>query len=72
MNIKDYVKLFNKPFEIIKSDYETEFSLLYEEEKEWLGNLENKIHLLKNKKDEIIIKKVIEHHKGDYVFTHNI
>ena len=51
MNIKDYVKKFNLSFDNLKSEHEEDFNSLYEEEKEWLGNLENKVHLLKNEKD---------------------
>ena len=47
MNIRDYVKIFNQPYEVIKSNYSEDFKQLFVEESEWLGNLENKIHLLK-------------------------
>ena len=60
MNIRDYVKIFNQPYEVIKSNYSEDFKQLFVEESEWLGNLENKIHLLKNKKDELLIRNVIK------------
>ena len=68
MNIKEYVKTFNKSYEIIKSSYSIDFERLYTEESEWLGNLENKIHLLKNKDDVFIIENVIKKLKSSADF----
>ena len=50
MDIKEYIKKFNLPFDKIKTDYASDFDALYQDEKEWLSNLEDKIHLLKNDK----------------------
>jgi len=69
MDIKDYVKQYNIPFDKVKPEFKEEFDLLYSSEKEWLENLEDKIHLLKNKDSEGAIKKVIQVLKGPESFT---
>ena len=58
MDIKEYIKKFNLPFDKIKTDYASDFDALYQDEKEWLSNLEDKIHLLKNDKSEQSIREV--------------
>lgn len=60
MDIKDYVKKYNFPFDKVKTDFKEDFDSLYPTEKDWLENLEDKIHLLKNKDSEDAIKKVIQ------------
>ncbi len=52
MNIKDYVKKYNFPYDKVKSDFDTDFNLLYESEKKWLGNLEDKLDFLEKTKKE--------------------
>lgn len=69
MDIKDYVKKFNLSFENLKSEYEQDFNSLYEQEKEWLGNLEDKVHLLKNEKNQAELNAVIEKLKTTDSFT---
>jgi hypothetical protein len=60
MDIEEYIKKYNLPFEKIKTDYALDFDALYQDEKEWLSNLEDKIHLLKNDKSEQSIREVIK------------
>jgi len=69
MDIKDYVKKYNLPFDKVKTDFKEDFDSLYSTEKEWLENLEDKIHLLKNKDSEDAIKQVIQILKGSESFT---
>jgi|GEM_PF-1407790 len=64
MDIKDYVRIYNFPFDKVKTDFREDFESLYSDEKEWLGNLEDKIHLLKNNESEVAIKQVIQKLKG--------
>lgn len=64
MDIKDYVKKYNFPFDKVKTDFKEDFDSLYSTEKDWLENLEDKIHLLKNKDSEDAIKQVIQKLKG--------
>jgi 5-methylcytosine-specific restriction protein B len=69
MYIKDYIKKYNLPFDKVKTDFKEDFDSLYSDTKEWLENLEDKIHLLKNKDSEDVIKQVIEILKGTESFT---
>lgn len=69
MDIKDYIKKYNLPFDKVKTDFKEDFDSLYSSEKEWLENLEDKIHLLKNKDSEDAIKQVIQILKGTESFT---
>ena len=69
MDIKDYVKKYNLPFDKVKTDFKEDFDSLYSTEKDWLENLEDKIHLLKNKDSEDAIKKVIQKLKGKEDFN---
>jgi hypothetical protein len=69
MDIKDYVKQYNFPFDKVKTDFKEDFDSLYSTEKDWLENLEDKIHLLKNKDSEDAIKKVIQKLKGKEDFN---
>jgi hypothetical protein len=69
MEIKDYVKKYNLPFDEVKTDFKEDFDSLYSTEKEWLENLEDKIHLLKNKVSEDAIKQVIQKLKETESFT---
>ena len=64
MDIKDYVKKYNLPFDKVKTDFKEDFDSLYSTEKDWLENLEDKIHLLKNKNSEDAIKQVLQKLKG--------
>jgi hypothetical protein len=69
MDIKDYVKKYNFPFEKVKTDFKEDFDALYSTEKDWLENLEDKIHLLKNKDSEDAVKQVIQKLKGKEDFN---
>lgn len=71
MDIKDYVKKYNLPFDKVKSEYDVEFDSLYESEKEWLQNLEDKVHLLKNEKDQVQVTDVINKLKSTEFFNEN-
>lgn len=64
MNIKDYVKKYNLPFDRVKTDFKEDFDSLYSTEKDWLENLEDKIYLLKNKESKDAIEQVIQKLKG--------
>mgnify|MGYP000561850414 CR=1 FL=1 len=68
MDIKEYIKKYNLPFDKIKTDYALDFDALYQDEKEWLSNLEDKIHLLKNDKSEQSIREVIKKLKNNQTF----
>ena len=68
MDIKEYIKKYNLPFDKIKTDYALDFDALYKDEKEWLSNLEDKIHLLKNDKSEQSIREVIKKLKNNQAF----
>ena len=41
MDIKNYDKACNLPFEKVKDDFSDDFDTLFQEQKEWLGNLED-------------------------------
>lgn len=69
MDIKDYVKKYNFPFDKVKTDFKEDFDALYSTEKDWLENLEDKIHLLKNKDSEDAVKQVIQNLKGKEDFN---
>lgn len=71
MNIKDYVKKYNLPFDSVKSEFNDDFNSLYESEKEWLKNLEDKVHLLKNEKNQSQITDVINKLKSTESFNEN-
>lgn len=71
MDIKDYVKKYNLPFDKVKSEYDVDFNALYESEKEWLENLEDKVHLLKNEKDQAQVTDVINKLKSTESFNEN-
>ena len=71
MDIKDYVKIYNLPFDQVKTEFDKDFKSLYESEKEWLENLENKVHLLKNEKNEEAVQQVIQKLKGNNLFQEN-
>lgn len=60
MDIKDYVKNYAIPFEKLKSDFDSDFKYLYNHEKEWLGNIEEKLHLLKKEENKTAIEDVIK------------
>jgi hypothetical protein len=69
MDIKDYVKKYNFPFDKVKTDFKEDYDSLYSTEQYWLENLENKIHLLNNKDDEDALKIIIQKLKGTDSFT---
>jgi len=71
MDIKDYVNKYNLPFDKVKSEYNVDFNSLYENEKNWLENLENKVHLLKNEKDQAQVTDVINKLKSTESFNEN-
>lgn len=71
MDIKDYVKKYNLSFDKIKSEFEEDFNLVYEQEKEWLCNLEDKVYLLKNEKDQTEFTAVINKLKSTESFSEN-
>jgi len=68
MDVKDYIKNFNLPYDQVKTEFETDYNALYKSEEEWLENLENKTHLLKNEKNEEEIKQVIQKLKSNEQF----
>jgi len=71
MDIKDYVKKYNLSFDKVKSEFDTDFTSLYESEKEWLENLEDKVHLLKNEKVQAQVSEVINKLKTTESFNEN-
>ena len=68
MEIKDYVKKYDIPFDKLKSENESDFKSLYEDQIEWLINLEDKIYLLENKKKEAAFLKVVKKLKSKEPF----
>lgn len=71
MDIKDYVKKYNLSFDKVKSEFDADFTSLYESEKNWLENLEDKVHLLKNEKDQAQVTDVINKLKSSESFNEN-
>ena len=71
MDIKDYVKKYNLSFDNVKSEFDADFTSLYESEKEWLENLEDKVHLLKNEKVQAQVSEVINKLKTAESFNEN-
>nr|WP_299344248.1 AAA family ATPase [Allomuricauda sp.] len=71
MDIKDYIKKFALPFDKMKSEFEEDYDFLYGQEKKWLCNLEDKVNLLKNEKNQAEINTVIHKLKSDDLFTEN-
>ena len=71
MDIKDYVKKYNLPFDKVKSEFNDDFNSLYESEKDWLENLEDKVHLLKNEKNQAQVTDVINKLKSTESFNEN-
>jgi len=71
MDIKDYVKKYNLSFDKVKSEFDTDFTSLYKSEKEWLENLEDKVHLLKNEKVQAQVSEVINKLKTTESFNEN-
>ena len=71
MDIKDYVKKYNLPFDKVKSEFNDDFKSLYESEKDWLENLEDKVHLLKNEKNQAQVTDVINKLKSTESFNEN-
>lgn len=69
MDIKEYIQQFNQPFEVIKGSYTSDFQELFDDEREWLGNLENKISLIKDNNKAQKISKVISVLKSKDEFT---
>lgn len=47
MKRKEYIKQYNKSFEEIKIEHLECFNNFFEEEKVWLGNIEDKLNLIK-------------------------
>jgi hypothetical protein len=71
MEIKDYVKKYNLSFDKVKSEFDTDFTSLYESEKEGFENLEDKVHLLKNEKVQAQVSEVINKLKTTDSFNEN-
>ena len=71
MDIKDYVKKYNLSFDKVKSEFDADFTSLYESEKEGLENLEDKVHLLKNEKVQAQVSEVINKLKTTESFNEN-
>ena len=70
MNIKEYIKQFNKSFEDIITEFEDDYNSRKEIGKEWMAFLENKTHLVKNKNSQLEIVDVIRKLKNpDYQFS---
>jgi hypothetical protein len=60
MDVRDFVRQFNKTPEEIKKRYPEDYTTFWNEEKTWLGNLDNKLHLLKGGFCRInLVKKVM-------------
>lgn len=68
MNIKEYIKQYNKSFVEIKTEYLQYFNSLLEEDKVWLGNIEGKLHLFKNRDIEVNVLNVINKLKSNVNF----
>ncbi len=68
MNIKEYIKQYNKSFVDIKTEYLEYFNSLLEVDKVWLGNIEDKLNLFDNKEVEEKVLKVINKLKSDENF----
>lgn len=71
MNIKESLKKYRKSLEEITTHFAVDYNSIYNNQKEWLSNLEDKIHLLKNKDKELAIKRVIQKLKAIIDFDKN-
>ena len=71
MEIKEYIKKYNLTFDKIKTAYALDIEALFQDEKELLNNLEDKINLLKNDKSEQSIREVIKKLKNNQAFDEN-
>ncbi|WP_300024995.1 AAA family ATPase [uncultured Maribacter sp.] len=71
MTIREYLKLYNISFSEIKSRYSTDYNLLWEEEKNWLCNIENKINEQKSSKTKKAIIEVINILKSKEYFNNS-
>lgn len=64
MEIKDFLKLYDIPFLEIKKRYSEYFAQVFKNDKIWLGNVEDKVYLLKSNDAESQIMRVIGKLKG--------
>lgn len=71
MIIKESLKKYRNSFEEIKTQFAIDYNSIYNNQKEWLINLEDKIHLLKNENKELSIKRVIIKLKTEDDFVKN-
>jgi hypothetical protein len=71
MDIKEYIKNYNLTFDQVKTDYEEDFDSVYQNEKDWLINLEDKTHLLKDEISKQHIEEVIYKLKNNTTFDDN-
>jgi hypothetical protein len=70
MNINDYVKQFNKPYNEVKTVYAEEFKSMWDYENKWYQPLEKKTDLIKDPNDRLSIEKVISKIRdSNYIFT---
>lgn len=69
MNIKEYIKQYNKSFVEIQTAHLEYFNSLLEEDKVWLGNIECKLHLFENIVVAEKIQNVINKLKSDVNFN---
>jgi hypothetical protein len=71
MNIKGSLKKYSKSFEEITTQFAIDYNSIHNNQKEWLSNLEDKIHLLKNISKELAIKRVLQKLKSEDDFVKN-
>jgi hypothetical protein len=71
MNLMDSINKYKKSLEQVKTEFKDDYITIYNNQKEWLNNLEDKIHLLKNKSKEEAIKRVVQNLKSEADFVKN-
>jgi len=72
MTLEEIIKSYKKDFITVKTDYSSDFNKVFQEEKDWLGNLENKTHLILNAERQKLFDSVIQNIKDPlYVFKIN-
>ncbi|HSW61036.1 MAG TPA: hypothetical protein VLJ60_09565, partial [bacterium] len=67
--IQSIVRSCNLSFSEIKNEYADDFEKIYQREKEWLGDIQQKIDKIANKDDQFILDAVVKKLKEkEYVF----
>lgn len=71
MSIKEYLSKFNLSFEKLSQNYKESYQVVLNEEKQnnWLINLEDKVNLLNNEREQKSINRIITKLKNDEGFT---